>query len=108
MTKKIVCAHCNERITTHKDLVVAGKYMFTFHEACYLEAKQQLAHRVSYRINSPVFWYILVGLNLLLGAVCLVFPGAWQDLAWFFLITNVPLLLFRAMAYVGFERHLKA
>jgi hypothetical protein len=53
------------------------------------------------------FWILLLLVNALLVSSLIAFPGSWEDLRWFFIISNVPQLVFRLVAFVSYELPLK-
>ena len=106
MSKTVVCVHCGEVIESRDDLVIAGKFLHPLHEECFHQVKGALQYKMAYPVNKQGFWMTLMGVNFILAGIPLAFPGTWQDIRWFFLIWNIPMLLFRGMAYLAYERHL--
>ena len=104
--KEILCIHCQEAIHERDDLVVAGKLMQPHHVRCFEQVKHGLPYLMAYPLNSLAFWIFLVAVNLVFVGVSQAFPGTGKDMLLFALVVNIPLLLFRGLCWLSYERHL--
>ena len=105
-TKKVICSKCNQPIDRRADLVIAGKIPVPFHKQCYQTVRKRFPYLMSWPLNGPAFWRTLIGVNLLLTAMLFAFDDAWKDIRWFFLVFNLPMLIFRLLAYISYEKSL--
>jgi hypothetical protein len=102
---KVLCVQCGQPIERLDDLVIRGLNYGShpLHTACYARVKSRWIYRLSINFRGWPFWTFLLLINLLLILCLVVFPDSWQDLRWFFLIANIPQLLFRLLAYLSYE-----
>jgi hypothetical protein len=101
----VICVQCGQPIGTLHDLVIRG-LNFGFHPLhtnCYELVKSRWIYRISLNVRGSGFWVFLIAMNSILASCIIARPDSWHDLRWFFLIVNVPQLIFRFLAYVSYE-----
>ena len=103
--RPVICVQCGQPIRTLDDLVIRGlNYGFhPLHKNCYEQVKSRWIYRISLNVRGWGFWVFLIAMNSILVSCVIVLPDSWHDLRWFFLIVNVPQLIFRFMAFVSCE-----
>jgi hypothetical protein len=104
--KKFNCSVCGDPIQHLADLTVAGRIIAPFHNGCYQQARKKFPYKLSWKINGPMFWWLILGFNLLLTCMLLSFNDSWDELRWFYLVLNLSLLVPRLIAYFAYEKPL--